>query len=446
VLPCRLGRYTLFDHIGRGGMADIYLASERTALGAARLVCVKEVLTKFVENERFAEMLVAEAKLAARLSHANVVGVEALEREHQSLFIAMEYVEGFDLRELLRRCASERVALPIEFSLLVVTEALRGLDYAHRLRDEAGKPLGIVHRDVSPSNVLVSFEGEVKLCDFGIARANDVAAAGSPAPGLEEAIAGKAGYMSPEQARGEVLDARADVFSTGIVLWELLAGRRLYRAREGESLLEVARRAEVPPLEPRGLHEEHVLHAIVSKALAPDSAERFSSAAAMLRELSAYAASAHLAASPLRFGEWLMENFGRATVAARRGRVRALRAIERGPVALFRPIGEPWDIDLVSPLDAVAVTLRTPPPAPAAPRLALDELDEPLQEKEELPAIEKVAEIEAGGLDAVREAAEELAHDAALEPASRSRATATWWRLVPAVLLVLLAIAYVALR
>ena len=222
-LPQRLGRYTLFDHIGRGGMADIYLAKAKTGLGGSRLVVVKEVLPHLAADDRFAEMLIAEAKIAARVAHANVVKTDDLGRESGVLYIAMEYVEGFDLRELLRRCARDKVPLPVEFSLLVLIETLRGLDYAHRLRGESGEPLGLVHRDVSPSNVLVSFEGEVKLCDFGIARANEVA------PVLpEDTIQGKAGYMSPEHARGETIDGRADVFAAGIILWELLAGRRLY--------------------------------------------------------------------------------------------------------------------------------------------------------------------------------------------------------------------------
>jgi serine/threonine-protein kinase len=315
-------------------MADIYLAHADMGLGdATRLVVIKEVLPRLANDAAFAEMLVGEAKLAAKLSHANVVEVEDLGRAGNSLFIAMEYVEGLDLRALLRRCAIRRVALPVEFSLRVVIEALRGLSFAHRARDEAGRHLGIVHRDVSPSNVLLSFEGEVKLCDFGIARANALV---GELP--EEAILGKAGYMSPEQARGETLDPRSDVFAAGIILWELLAGHRLYKAGDGERLLDVARAAAVPELPSRDLPREGELHAIVARALRRDRAERYPTAAAMLHDLEEYEVSARMVASQLRFGEWLMEQFGHEVVRDRRARERAMRALARGPVAVIRPI------------------------------------------------------------------------------------------------------------
>ncbi|AUX36348.1 MULTISPECIES: serine/threonine-protein kinase [Sorangium] len=333
-LPCRIGRYTLFDHIGQGGMADLYLARVRTDLGAARLVAIKEVAPKFAHDPRFVEMLASEARLAAGLRHASIVQVEDLGREDGALYIAMEYVEGFDLRELLRRCARQKVKLPVAFSLLIIAEALQALAYAHRK--------GVVHRDVSPSNVLLSFEGEIKLCDFGIARAHE-RCGGT----LDEALQGKAGYMSPEQARGEALDARSDLFAAGILLWELLAGRRMYSAGPGAALskdearvelLELARRAEIPPLAERGLPDEAALHAIVARALAESPEDRYPSAAAMLRDVAAYAAAAELTASPLRFGAWLRDNFGMEMVAARRARERAVRALELGPPAVIEPV------------------------------------------------------------------------------------------------------------
>ena len=190
------------------------------------------------------------------------------------------------------------------------------------------------HSFTSPSNVLLSFEGEVKLCDFGIARANPLA---GEMP--EDSIVGKAGYMSPEHARGESLDERADVFAAGIILWELLAGRRLYKAGPAERLLDVARAALIPELEPRGLENESDLHAIVGRALEPARDQRYPTAAAMLHDLEEYAASTRMMASPIRFGEWLMEHLGGEVVGTRRARERVVQALARGPAAVIEPIG-----------------------------------------------------------------------------------------------------------
>jgi serine/threonine protein kinase len=343
LLPRMFGRYALFDFIGKGGMAEIYLARQRTELGPARRCVVKQILPELASDPAFSEMLVHEAKLAARLSHANVVQVFDLGREGERLFIAMDYIEGFDLNDLLRRCSRAKVPMPFELAVHVVCEALKGLDYAHRRTDDEGRPLGIVHRDVSPSNLLVSFEGEVKVCDFGIAHANDFlgGAGGSAAHELGEALKGKAGYMSPEHARGEAIDARADVFAAGIVLWELAAGRRMYKAGDGrDSLLDQARRAEVPDLPRSGLPAEDKLRAVVNRALSPDREARYPSAAAMERDLDAYAASAKLMTSPLRLGDWLKQTFGEEIVAKRRARERATEALEKGAPLVLQAVAQ----------------------------------------------------------------------------------------------------------
>jgi eukaryotic-like serine/threonine-protein kinase len=368
-LPRTFGQYVLFDLIGRGGMAEIFLARAKTTeAGGARLVVVKQILPELSANTKFADALVQEAKLAARLSHANVAQVHDLGRESGRLFITMEYVEGLDLNELLRRCARAKVPLPIEFALLVVMEVLRGLDYAHRRADDNGTPLGVVHRDVSPSNVLVSVEGEVKLCDFGIARANDSTDALSP-----DAIQGKAGYMSPEHARGEPLDGRADVFAAGVILWELLSGRRMYKAdkEKGESLLAIARRAEIPALPTRELPFEDDLHAIVKKALAVDRSARYPSAAAMLEDLQRYVARARLVASPIRLGDWLTEHFGNELVTQRRARERPVKALEAGPVAAVTPVTPaPGPIRPVSLWPPAAAPVEAPQKEELAPARA----------------------------------------------------------------------------
>ena len=362
-LPRVFGRYKLFDFIGKGGMAEIYLARAETALGAARLCVVKEIIPQFAEHPEFAEMLTHEAKLAARLSHANIVQVFDLGREQGHLFIAMEYVEGMDLNALLRRCSQTKTALPIGFALRILSDTLKGLDYAHRAKDDAGRPLGVVHRDVSPSNVLISLEGEVKLCDFGIAHANDLVE--SKAPQVDEAIKGKAGYMSPEHARGEPIDARADVFAAGILLWELLAGRRLYRAETGRPpLLDQARRAEIPPLPDKGLPKEDELKAIVAKALAANRDERYASAGAMERDLEDYLASAKLTSSPLKLGEWIADRFGTATITQRRARERLVSDHPPPmPAAAFTPatpqdLAGPESAPSSVPLPPVTPSLR----------------------------------------------------------------------------------------
>ena len=398
-LPRKFSRYALFDYIGKGGMAEIYLARAKTELGGARLCVVKQILPELASHPQFAEMLIHEAKLAARLNHANIVQVFDLGRADDRLYIAMEYVEGFDLNELLRRCSREKVGLPFEFATRIVADALRGLDYAHRRVDDAGLPLGIVHRDVSPSNLLLSLEGEVKVCDFGIARANDLAtppaeegAASEAQPRgqhlVDEAIKGKAGYMSPEHARGDSIDARADVFAAGIVLWELIAGRRMYKADTGKPpLLEQARNAEIPELPTQNLPNESQIHAIVYKALSRNREDRYASAQAMLRDIEGYMAGARLVGSPIRFGEWLVEKFGSDIVAQRRARERAVEALERGaPVSLVPlppaptplpsmvPMAKPsdsqrmvHDISSTPPATPIPVIMPKVPPAPRAP-------------------------------------------------------------------------------
>jgi serine/threonine protein kinase len=319
-LPRTFGRYTLFEQIGKGGMAQIYLARAETELGATRLAVVKQILPAFADDPRFAEMLIHEAKLAARLGHRRIVQVFDLGKENDDLYIAMEYVEGFDLNSLLRQCTEQKVALPATHALGIVADVLEGLDYAHRRLDENENPLGIVHRDVSPSNVLISYEGEVKLCDFGIAHANDVVKEES----ASEALKGKAGYMSPEHARGEPLDARADVFAAGIILWELLAGRRLYKPKSEIPLVTQAQTADIPTLPDKGVPNHDALEKIVRRALAKDREERYPSAGAMLRDLESYLADSGMLASRLKLGEWIATSFGTELVEKRRASERRL--------------------------------------------------------------------------------------------------------------------------
>ncbi|HJL05722.1 MAG TPA: serine/threonine-protein kinase [Polyangiaceae bacterium LLY-WYZ-15_(1-7)] len=376
-LPRAFGRYVLFDHIGRGGMADIFLAKMRTSLGGSRNVVVKQVLPHLSDQAGFRAMLREEAKLAAKLNHANVVQVFDFGREEGRLFIAMDYVEGFDLHQLLRRLSKARVPLPAEFALFVIREVLRALDYAHRARDEDGAALGVVHRDVSPSNVLISFEGEVKLCDFGIARAfqaeRDARQSGE-ATGVQPAprVVGKSAYMSPEHASGREIDARADVFAAGILLWELCAGRRLYKGTEDEMLAK-ARAAEVPALPERGLPDQAGIQAVLERALARDPDARFATAADFLHELESYAIANGLMASPLRFGAFLTDHFADDIIGLRRAREKAAEDVvddadpsDFGPSSAPPPAGEVAEISAPPPAALPAEALA-PPPSAAAP-------------------------------------------------------------------------------
>lgn len=324
----------LFERIGYGGMANIYLARKRTDPEAGKLYVLKEILPDLAGHTQAVDMLVEEARISMRFQHPNVVRVEDLGRDGDDYHIAMEYVEGLDMREVLRRAAQLRVPIPISHSLYMITSVLRGLDHAHRRRDEQGNPMQIVHRDVSPANVLLSFQGDVKVCDFGIARA-------STAISTDDAYQGKAGYMSPEQAHGEALDARSDVYAVGIMLWELCAGKRLYKAKPDESLLDVARRAVIPPLPCRGCPAEDQLHAIIFKALARNREDRYASARAMVRDLERYAYHAKLMTSPSEFGAFLHDHFAADFMPARRRNKRVVEAVETGPLATLMPIALP---------------------------------------------------------------------------------------------------------
>ncbi|PKN56733.1 MAG: serine/threonine protein kinase, partial [Deltaproteobacteria bacterium HGW-Deltaproteobacteria-14] len=280
----RLGRYELIERLGVGGMAEVWAARQRGVGGFERRVALKRILPRFAGDPAFVERFAAEAHLAETLSHAHIASIYALEEVDGELVIAMELVRGETLQSIIRR-AWELTGAPVPPALAagVIGRVCRALQHAHTLGDPAGRPLGMVHRDISPSNVLLGYGGEVKLVDFGIARALSAFTAG---------MAGKAGYTSPEQARGDEVDPRADVFSAGVVLWELLTGMRLYGGMEA-----AATRAAVcapeparPVLEARpGLPPG--LAMVVGRALQKDRAKRYPHAAAMASALEACARS-----------------------------------------------------------------------------------------------------------------------------------------------------------
>ena len=278
----RFGRYDLIGRIAYGGMAEIFLAREVAEAGrAGRFVVLKRVLPHVAEDEHFVEMFVDEARLAMHLNHPNICHVYAFGEEQGSYYIAMEWVDGMPLSKLIRR-ARERGGVPIPIALRVVAQVAEALDYAHRACDEAGEPLGIVHRDVSPQNVMVSYDGPVKLLDFGIAKAS------SHSTRTEAGVVkGKFAYMSPQQCLGEPIDARADVFALGLCLYEILTGRNPFRRQTEFDTMRAIVYEDAPPLadaiaqrEPRA-EVQRELEALVQRATAKKPEERFQSAAEM---------------------------------------------------------------------------------------------------------------------------------------------------------------------
>jgi serine/threonine protein kinase len=277
----RLGAYQLFASLGQGGMASVYLAAADGVPGARTLCVVKCLRPSLAQDERVVAMFMGEARLAVRLHHPNVIQTFGAGECDGTHFIAMEYLEGQPLQRLAKRQTAGQ-AFPEPLWLHVICEVLAGLEYAHELTDYDGSPLGIVHRDISPQNIFLTYAGQVQILDFGIAKA-----ALNTTKTDEGAFKGKVSYLAPEQiSGGRSVDRRADLFTTGIVLWELLTGRRLFKG-DLETIVRalvaspIPRVSSVKAVDPR-------LDAIVARALEKDPAARYQTAAAMRSDIEAY--------------------------------------------------------------------------------------------------------------------------------------------------------------
>ncbi len=305
-MPARFGKYTLIRKLATGGMAELFLALQRSVAGFEKLIVVKRVLPHLVKDESFIEMLLSEARIAATLNHPNIAHIYDVGEVQRQYYIAMEHVHGEDLRSLVRQMKKKGVtAFPLEHALAIVLGCCAGLAYAHDKRDLDGEPMGIVHRDVSPQNILVTFTGDVKLVDFGIAKAGR----GQMEDTGSGQLKGKVPYMSPEQAQGLHLDGRSDIFSLGIMLFELCTGRRLFR---GKNEMETLRRIvedEYP--RPRELNPNLSarLEEIILRALEKDTSRRYQSAREMQADLEDYIRSEQLKVSALSLGAWMQDLF-----------------------------------------------------------------------------------------------------------------------------------------
>ena len=301
-LPRQFGKYTLLRRLAAGGMAELFLALHRSVAGFEKLVVIKRILPSMNQNKGFIDMLLHEARIAATLSHPNVVQIFDVGQVDGTYFIAMEHIHGEDIQGIVRAMKKkDLIEFPLEHTLSIVLGTCAGLAYAHDKRDLDGRPLSIVHRDISPRNIVVSFTGDVKIVDFGIAKSGIE-------PGEETAsgqLKGKAPYMSPEQARGQSIDWRSDIFATGVMLFELTTGRRLFKGTsEYETLKlivdkEYPRPSEIKPGYPRELER------IVMRALEKDREARYQSAREMQADLEEFVRHERIAVSQVSLTTWM---------------------------------------------------------------------------------------------------------------------------------------------
>lgn len=281
--PTQLGKYRLIQLLATGGMGEVHLAKMQGPAGFAKTVVVKKVLPHLARDPNFVEMFLNEARLAAVLTHPNIVQIFELGEEAGTYFIAMEFVNGRSLKAIKQALLDQRQIVSPIFAARVIAQALNGLHYAHTLRDDEGNPLHVVHRDMSPDNVLVTFGGEVKVVDFGIAKASN--AVTTTRTGT---LKGKYAYMAPEQLMGQAVDARADLFSVGVVLYELLTGVRPFRANMEPALIQLI--IHVAPKPPHAINPNvpEELSEIVMRALEKKPRDRFQSAEEMSLALERY--------------------------------------------------------------------------------------------------------------------------------------------------------------
>jgi serine/threonine protein kinase len=274
------GPYRLVKKIAVGGMAEVFKAKRTGVEGFEKVVAVKRILPHLSDNKEFVDMFIDEAKMVAGLTHPNIVQISDLGKIEKSYYIAMEYVHGRDLRSILRRAKDRGLRLPLDLTVLIVSKVCSALEFAHRKKDERGRPMLIVHRDISPQNILISFEGEVKLTDFGIAKAATKARITDAG-----ALRGKLLYMSPEQAWGKPMDRRSDVFSLGIVFYEMVTDQKPFLGSSEMSILEMVRECRVAPPSDVNPRIPEKLEKVVMTALERDPDHRYQDAAEMYRDL-----------------------------------------------------------------------------------------------------------------------------------------------------------------
>ncbi|MBK7859533.1 MAG: protein kinase [Archangiaceae bacterium] len=302
--PTIFGKYLLLERVNVGGMAEVFIAKAFGVEGFERILAIKKILPTMAEDEEFITMFIDEARISVQLNHANIVHIHELGKHDDAYFIAMEYVSGRDLRTILERYRRRKEIMPTAQAVYVASKICEGLDYAHRKKDARGQELSIIHRDVSPQNILCSYEGEVKIIDFGIAKA-----ANRSQKTQAGILKGKFGYMSPEQVRGLPIDRRSDVFAVGVILYEMLTGEKLFVGESDFSTLEKVRNAEVAsprqfnPNIPAGLEK------VVLKALTREAEDRYQWASDLQEDLMRFLLAGDAIYSAKHLSQFMKEAF-----------------------------------------------------------------------------------------------------------------------------------------
>jgi serine/threonine protein kinase len=329
-------RYEVVREIAEGGMGIVYEAEQLGAHGFRKRVAMKVIRTQFAAQPTFVQNFIGEAKLVADLIHTNIVQTYHLGEADGQVFIAMELINGINLDALLEQQKAKGRHLPVDLAVFIVSRVARGLAYAHAKTDAEGRSLGIVHRDVSFKNVMIAFEGDVKLTDFGIAKAR-----GLLKQEEGEVVVGKADYMSPEQADFQITDLRSDIFSAGVVLGHLLLGRNVFRAATPEESRDRILRMPIPDFSQLDSRIDPRLNGILRKALQRDPAKRFQSAVELLGELERYLYEPGFGPTNEKLGLYVRELFGqhvpRNPESCRRGSTMILQPTEGGTTVVANP-------------------------------------------------------------------------------------------------------------
>ncbi|MCP3145155.1 serine/threonine-protein kinase [Pyxidicoccus xibeiensis] len=392
--PTIFGKYLLLERVNVGGMAEVFIAKAFGVEGFERILAIKKILPTMAEDEEFITMFIDEARISVQLNHANVVHIHELGKHEDAYFIAMEYVAGRDVRTILERYRRRKEIMPTAQAVFIISKLCDGLDYAHRKKDARGQDLHIIHRDVSPQNVLISYEGEVKVIDFGIAKA-----ANRSQKTQAGILKGKFGYMSPEQVRGMPIDRRSDIFAVGVLLYEMLTGEKLFVGESDFSTLEKVRNADVPlprefnPNIPPGLEK------VVLKALAREPEERYQWASDLAEDLMRFLLAGDAIYSSKHLSSFMKEAFAEDMLRESE-KMERYAGIERPDQIETSGVTVPPP---APPRPSSQVSKRVPPPAvvvtgspagraPTAPAAPAPGYIPP-------PTAEELAEMDGGGAD-----------------------------------------------